>query len=227
MPRPPDAAGVVAVKLKRKMELKTCHWEEFIRPGKLIEAVKKLKEIGNPFYQDIDVNENFLETNEEMETCEEVAISKDSTTTENLEEVIDGTAEENDMNIDDIEEEETNMLHSVKMFQSEQSENTCLMLENPEENVVENFTSDVLSKKKSVKSSKSFAIAPGEGKVPTNWLREENFDAKGFPTLYPTGKFALHHPREPKLPAQQFFNQRYVIGYINDSKVNYNLLCSI
>ena len=206
--------------------MKTYHVEEFVKPLKCIDAVKKLKEIGNPFYQDIDVNENFLETNEEMATCEEVAISKDSTTTENLEEVTDGT-EEKDMDIDDNEEEETNMLHSVKMFQSEQSENTCLMLENPEENVVENFTSDVLSKKKSVKSSKSFAIAPGEGKVPTNWLREENFDAKGFPTLYPTGKFALHHPREPKLPAQQFFNQRYVIVYIYDSIVNYSLLCSI
>ena len=53
-----------------------------------------------------------------------------------------------------------------------------------------------------------FTYLPGEGKIPNNWLREENFDAKGFLTLYPTGRYGLHHPRKIKLSAQKFFNQR-------------------
>ena len=59
LPRPLDAAGLIPVKLKRKMEMKTYHVEEYVNPNKCIDAVKKLKEIGNPFYQNISVDENF------------------------------------------------------------------------------------------------------------------------------------------------------------------------
>ena len=64
LPRTQNASGMVAVKWKRKMEMKNCHMEEYVRPSRLIEAVKKLKDIGNPFYQDIKVDENFYKTND-------------------------------------------------------------------------------------------------------------------------------------------------------------------
>ena len=64
LPRHPDDAKIVAVKLKRKLEYKNTHIEEFIRPSKCIKAVEKLKEMGNPFYQDINVNEAFMEREE-------------------------------------------------------------------------------------------------------------------------------------------------------------------
>ena len=54
LPRTENTSGVVAVKWKRKMAMKNHHLEEFIKPEKLINAVKKLKELGNPFYQDIE-----------------------------------------------------------------------------------------------------------------------------------------------------------------------------
>ena len=59
LPRPPDKAGIVGVKLKRKMELKSVHMEAFVRPYKLIEALQKLKDLGNPHYQDIVIDPNF------------------------------------------------------------------------------------------------------------------------------------------------------------------------
>ena len=62
-PRHPDDAKIVAVQLKRKLEMKNTHLEEYIRPEKCIQAVKKLKELGNPFYQDITINENFMDKN--------------------------------------------------------------------------------------------------------------------------------------------------------------------
>ena len=55
----------------------------------------------------------------------------------------------------------------------------------------------------------SIKIAPGEGKVPSNILREDHFDVKAFPKHHPDGKFGLHHqPRKSKLSPQVYFNQR-------------------
>ena len=51
-------------------------------------------------------------------------------------------------------------------------------------------------------------VAPGEGMVPSNILREENFDVKAFPKHYPSGKFGLHFKRKQKLSPQMYFTQR-------------------
>ena len=57
-------------------------------------------------------------------------------------------------------------------------------------------------------SKESIKIAPGEGKIPTNMMREDNMDVKAFPRHHLTGKFGLNHPREFKLSPLQYFNQR-------------------
>ena len=55
----------------------------------------------------------------------------------------------------------------------------------------------------------SIKIAPGEGKVPSNILREDHFDVKAFPKHHPDGQYGLHHqPRKSKLSPQVYFNQR-------------------
>ena len=48
----------------------------------------------------------------------------------------------------------------------------------------------------------------GEGKVPTNFLREEHFDVKAFPKLHPSGQYGINHPRHIRLYPQMYFNQR-------------------
>ena len=72
LPRHPDDAKIVAVQLKRKLEMKNTHLEEFIRPAKCIKAVEKLKEIGNPFYQNVRVNDKFMEDNEVSYFCKKL-----------------------------------------------------------------------------------------------------------------------------------------------------------
>ena len=52
------------------------------------------------------------------------------------------------------------------------------------------------------------SVAPGEGKIPTDLMRDDTFDVDGFPHLHPTGRFGLNHPREVKLTKQQYFLQR-------------------
>ena len=66
----PKDAKLVAVQLKRKKELKKSHLQAYIRPEKVLKAVEYLKEIGNPFYQDVKINEEFTlkEVEEENES---------------------------------------------------------------------------------------------------------------------------------------------------------------
>jgi hypothetical protein len=60
LPRHPDDASIVAVQLKRRLQLKNSHLSEYIRPKVILNALKALKACGNQFYQDIDINEDFL-----------------------------------------------------------------------------------------------------------------------------------------------------------------------
>ena len=54
-------------------------------------------------------------------------------------------------------------------------------------------------------SNKPIKIAPGEGKIPTNIMREENVDVKAFPRHHPSGQYGLDHKREFKLSPSQYF----------------------
>ena len=60
----PDDAKIVAIQLKRKLQMKNSHLEEYIRPAKCIKAIQKLQELGNPFYQNVQINEHFMEKDE-------------------------------------------------------------------------------------------------------------------------------------------------------------------
>ena len=77
---------------------------------------------------------------------------------------------------------------------------TCLLPENREAEMIINDTGKTIHN--------VVKIAPGEGKIPQNYLREEHFDVKAFPRHHPTGNYGLDHPRDRKIPAQKFFCQR-------------------
>ena len=51
-------------------------------------------------------------------------------------------------------------------------------------------------------------VAPGEGKIPSNILKETNWDLKSFPCLYPDGKNGLHQKRDVDLSMQACLQQR-------------------
>ena len=57
--------------------------------------------------------------------------------------------------------------------------------------------------------NKDISFAPGEGKIPTNILKEQDWDIKSFPNIHPTGRNGLNQIREIKgLTYQQYFEQR-------------------
>ena len=58
-------------------------------------------------------------------------------------------------------------------------------------------------------SDQELKFAPGEGKIPTNILSEEDWDINSFPNLHPTGTNGLHQNRKIEgLSDQQYFEQR-------------------
>ena len=67
LPRHPNDSNLVAVQLKRKLEMKNSHLEQYIRPKILIKALQYLKNCGNIFYQDININEDFMNKEENLD----------------------------------------------------------------------------------------------------------------------------------------------------------------
>ena len=58
-------------------------------------------------------------------------------------------------------------------------------------------------------SNKELSLAPGEGKIPTNILKEDDWDVKSFPNIHPSGRNGLHQKRTVKgLTDQQYIEQR-------------------
>ena len=58
-------------------------------------------------------------------------------------------------------------------------------------------------------TDKDVSFAPGEGKIPTNILKEDDWDVKSFPNLHPSGRNGLHQKRNIKgLTDQQYIEQR-------------------
>ena len=223
LPRHPDDANVVAVQLKRKLEYKNSHLHQYIRPKLLVKAIETLKQCGNAFYQNVTINEDFLnkEINSDdkngatQKAKENGQIDKQQNQNDQLEKDSEKETEsQNEIRLDEDweranqdkknEEQEADddkILPNVKEFQSEQDEFTCLMPRDLSDKIVMNT-----GKTNMIKGN--IKIAPGEGKDVSDLLREEHFDVKAFPKHHPSGHFGLHHARKYKLSPQVYFNQR-------------------
>ena len=179
LPRKPDDAGLIPIQLKRKLEYKNKHVEAFVRPDMLHAAVQKLKELGHPGYKDICLNELQMMTKEQH--VEEAATSTSSSCSD----------------ISDEDEVDTRV-----KYQHDLGGATVLTDEYPETNITSAPAASQEGK------SGGFAIAPGEGKVPTSLMRDDTWDTDGFPHLHPSGKFGLHYERKDKIRDQEYFMQR-------------------
>ena len=51
-------------------------------------------------------------------------------------------------------------------------------------------------------------FAPGEGQIPSNILKDDKWDIKTMPHLFPTGEWGLNEERDVKLTNQLYFQQR-------------------
>ena len=199
LPRhPDDAQMLIAVQLKRKLEFKHSHLSEYIRPDTILQYLQYLKQIGNVFYQDIDIDNDFL-TKEDTTGIIDGNDDGSATMEEDCQGVDEAQDNEEDQEIqDDVTE---TRLDAVKKYQSNQTISTCLIPDELAHKVTVNY------KSKSERKN-GVTIAPGEGKVATTFLRDKCFDVKSFPKHHPSGKFGIDHTRKYKLSPIWYFNQR-------------------
>ena len=178
-PRQPGEAGLVLVRLKRKLQFSNHHVQAYICPDRLRAALERLKEGGHPSYQNITINNRFsaLATDDES----------------------DNSGNESDSEQDDDDDDE--QINSIKDNQLDLGSNVMLTDAFPESSVVINQPS---SQSRTGQSQEGFDIAPGEGKIPTNLARDPNWDIDGFPHLFPDGKFGLNQARKMKLSTLKY-----------------------
>ena len=65
LPRLPSQTQLVTMKLKRKLAYKTHHYQDYVRPDKVMVALRWLKN-RNKLYASIDLNSSWLEDSEKM-----------------------------------------------------------------------------------------------------------------------------------------------------------------
>ncbi len=205
LPRLPSESGLVFVKFKRKKSMKNTHQEAWIRPEKIVAAVQKLKQLKNRHYVDMKIKDDYVDRcNQEKE---ELWLESDSESDEdsNMETAQKAECQHQSkqtIDTDDIE------MDPVRRHQVDQASHTCLIEEDMAAMVVENQTTNVIQKKRKKADKQAINIAPGEGKIPTNWLRDVDFDEKAFPKLFPRGRGGLFEERKIPLSKQRYYNQR-------------------
>ena len=185
LPRHPNEAEIVAVQLKRRLQLKNSHLQEYIRPQMVVKALQMLKgKFSNPFYQDIEINEDFLnkpdedemevdsasqiheqELDEEYEreqqkAKEAAAVEKEKAPDgEEVESTKEPEAKSGSDADEESEDEYDTRLKSVKNFQSRQENNTCLLPRDMANEIVMNPGKSAIKKPT---ENKSIQIAPGK-----------------------------------------------------------------
>ena len=208
-PRQPTEAGLMPifpVKLKRKLCWKRAYLQKIVNAEKMVKAVHHFKRLGNPLYHDVHIDQHYVpefscdepeETGSETKSPEKLShetVVDDHGITEDEKQSDDRQKAETDSDSED----EDDRLAAVKDNQFDQAQHFVMANDNPESHCI---TSSSVR-------AKELNIAPGEGKIPTNIMRDENWDVGGFPHLHPSGKFGLHHEREIKISSKNYFLQR-------------------
>ena len=203
LPRNPEDSGLIEVQLKRKLEYKNIVLKRYVNRDHLLEAVRILKESGHPGYQDVEINDRFgigddEEEDEEIESkSDESSYKSMETNSSNHEE---GEAKESD------EEETEQAEDSIRKNQFDLAGQTLMTDRYPETSVETELKKVVAGSENS--KSKPVSIAPGEGKIPTDLMRDKDFLINAFPHLFPTGKYGLNEERDVVLSMQKYFTQR-------------------
>ena len=216
LPRLPDEAGLVPIKLKRKKVYKTHEKQEQIRPEKIFAALKYLNHAGHPYYKFYDSEDTYkarlkakeiqlLYNEDNIDDLEEEVgklATENCVDAELEDEAVRESEEEDEEGEDDMEaaleaEEEDIQDDPVRRQHFNYSEYSTLVNGHPEI-FLDNNGNQITN----------LDFAPGEGKKPVNFLDQKDWDIKSWPTLLPDGKFGLNHKRRVKLTHQNYFQQR-------------------
>ena len=204
LPRTPNEAGLLEVKLKRKIEYTNYHKKQYVSAKKIYKALNCLKVNNHPSYLFFDEIESYEERCQKIDPkgydlvfVFEDGIDKIVDIDEYLENLKTSAKIKIITDIDEDFEYDDKKRDPTRKFQFNYDKSVCMVDQFPEAAVTENS-----------EASQCLAFAPGEGKVPENILMSDNWDIDAFPMKYPDGKNGLHQKRERKLTDQYHFIQR-------------------
>ena len=181
-PRLPGEAGLVLVRLKRKIQYNNHHVMAYVDPARLRAALQTLKDQRHPSYTAITISNRFSVLASQVDA--------------------DSSGNESD-----TEDEDEQPMDSIRENQLDLGSSVTLTDANPESAVVINQPAGSSSSRKK-QTDGGLDIAPGEGKIPTNLARDPNWDIDAFPHLFPDGKYGLNHEREKKLSTLKYLISR-------------------
>ncbi|XP_078619175.1 uncharacterized protein LOC144886422 [Branchiostoma floridae x Branchiostoma japonicum] len=200
LPRLPATAEVVPLKLKRKLIYKGHHMYEFIRPSRVTEAIKWLKQ-NNPLYKDVDICPDWQTqwANDDPELWEALVNPSQS--------------HEETANFD----REGGQDDEMGVNEDSQAESTTTPMEDEEDRIAFEQTSklrgipyDTLLQEEEVTDGDNiYSLAPGENQTPCAFLTDDKFEELANPSKYPFGHGGLGDDKRPrKITAKRYFNQR-------------------
>ena len=215
LPRTPSEAGLVEIRLKRKLEYDNYHKKEYVNPTKIFTALDFLKKNNHPSYlfcDNLDEYERRCEqddpTGHNLVFVYEDGIEKIVDIDEYLEKLkVNPECKDKSKNIQiDIDKPDPSEIDEIdciqndptRKFQFEYDKSVCMVDKYPEAAADDGQTKEI----------NNMSFAPGEGKVPENILMTKNWDIDAFPMKHPDGKNGLDQQRERKLSDQYYFVQR-------------------
>ena len=215
LPRTPKEAGLLEIKLKRKMEYENFHKKEFVNPTKIFTALQFLREKKHPsylFFEELNDYENRCKVSDPLgydlvfvyedgiekivDIDEYLANLKDDQIVSFVIKKPKETLEVQDT--EEVEDIECMQKDPTRKFQFEYNKSACMVDKFPE----------AAETDRPSKENESLSFAPGEGKIPENILMTDNWDIDAFPMKYPDGKNGLHQEKDRKLTDQYHFVQR-------------------
>ena len=163
LPRTPQEAGLLEVKLKLKVDYKNTHKQAYIDPKKIYKALDFLKCTGHPDYQFFDDFQAYKKRcfHAKLEFVNDDIIEPIVEKDEFIKNLKD---EQNNENDDSDEEEEYIKKDVIRKFQFDYDKSVCL---------VDKFPEAAVPDEENVESNQ-ILFAPGKGKIPENILQSDN-----------------------------------------------------
>ncbi|WAR12577.1 hypothetical protein MAR_026757 [Mya arenaria] len=180
LPRVPSADTFITVKLKRKLKYRGHSYIRPIIPQKLNDALHILKKLKYFLYEDVVLNENWIE-----DSC-------------NVDPELWGSHVQNNQLFSN---------HENKEQSTDEDSDTEDELED-NRSKLSGIPFDLCVQPKDIVDESVLSIAHGEGKRPISFAQDKYAEEMAFPQLFPTGKFGLSHERPTKLSMKKYFQDR-------------------
>ena len=189
LPRVPSPDTVIPVRLKRKIQYRGHVLMQNIRPQKIRDALSLLKYgLSNPLYDDVVVNEDWESSSRAADSNLWDALTREPNNieTEDIEGNDEGSDEDEEENQEDAipNEDENSKLRGLP------------------------FDSCLQPKAVTADTNLMLNVAPGEGKKPEPFEKDQNSEELSFPHLFPSGKFGYSMQRQSKISMKKYFQTR-------------------